>query len=277
MGWRAYVDKQRRAVFFWSQKSACTTLHHFLMDNIEPRPESRQYFLGRQASFEVARRFIRQEGYQSVILVRHPVTRAISAYCNKLLFFNGRMLRTRDDLEPLTVPLFDEWRRLSGITDARNGMSFEGFLATVDRLHRRRKNRRERLDGHWDSQIPKHVFNFRFRYDHVLRVENLQQDLAHVAEAFGMRFRPRRMNATPQTAAAVRYLGDVPAWRIAKEDILYENFISPETLGTIHRIYHADFRKFDYPLVPDLPGLSDAARTALKDRTRLSPRLPFIL
>jgi len=271
MGWRAFIDKERKVVFFWNQKAACTTLHFFLMDNLTPRPKERSYFLGHCKDFNVARRFVREEGFKSVILVRHPVTRAVSAYFNKFVIFEGHRLMTRTVMERVSTVsqvFFDQWQAMSGATGDDNNMTFEDFLKTVAHIHAERKDPNEPVNGHWDTQIPQAVVDTGFRYDHVLYVESLSNDLAKLARKLDMTYEPRNLNATPKAKTAINYVGDRPARLLTMEDLRYENFYSPETLAMMYKIYGRDYRKFGYGMVPKSPEFSWQDRLKMTLATR---------
>lgn len=275
MGWRGYIDTSRETVFFWSQKAACTTLFNLLADNMPRRPESKKYFHTESASFHRCLDMVQGRGFRSVILVRHPVTRAISAYFNKFCLYRDQVLRSRDDLEPFAQDLHDRFRALRGTppgTSDANEMTFEDFLFTLEDLFAARETPETPLNGHWDTQMPAFLHESGFRYDHVLHVEAFDAEMGALAQELGLVFHRRRMNRT-ETARWRRpgYLGQLPAREVATRPFGYGNFITLATLRRMHRLYDVDFEAFRYPPEPaDTPlglRLRGMAR-GLRDRIR---------
>lgn len=251
MGWRGFVDEDRKTVFFWSQKAACTSLFTILADNISPRPTDKKYFHTNSQSYRTCLPLVRKKGYRSVILVRHPVTRIISAYFNKFCLYRGKSLQTRADLEPFAIELHDQWCRQNGQDSSDNLLTFEDFLAVVATMHANRRNPFTPINGHWDTQMPSFLCEQGFSYDHILHVESLDEDMATLAPQLGLHFTPRSMNKTPVAAVPhAGYLGNVPACQVAEYPFSYENFITPDTLTQIQQIYRGDFTQFGYPLEP---------------------------
>ncbi|MFD2741467.1 sulfotransferase family 2 domain-containing protein [Sulfitobacter aestuarii] len=243
-------------MFFWSQKAACTSLFHFLAENVDVPPENKRYFHLNSQSYKQCLPAIRRQGYRSVILARHPVTRSISAYLNKFCLYRGKILRQRKDLEPFAQELHDLHCARRGITaphDQANTMSFLEFLDNVASLHAARPKTELPVNGHWETQVPAFLLKQGLRYDDVVHVEALEAELGSLATRLDMRYRPRRMNRT--TLAEKRHQGplvDVPARDVAAHDFGYENFITDETLTRIEALYAVDFRTFGYPLRPAL-------------------------
>jgi len=259
MGWRGYIDETRETVFFWSQKAACTTLFSFLADNIEPRPPAKKFFHIHSEPWYICREALAR-GFQSAILVRHPVSRAISAYMNKFCVYQGRPLRTRRDLEPFARDLHDLWCRRSGHDRplADNLITFEEFLATIADMiaHRPEPQSPEQqqcpINGHWEGQMPPFLAEEGYVHDHVIHVERLDTELGHLARRLGMIYHPQVLNRTETKAdSAPDYLGRRPARAVAGMTFGPANFITPGTLARLHRIYALDFESFGYPVKPE--------------------------
>ena len=87
-------------------------------------------------------------------------------------------------------------------------------------------------------------------YDTVIHVENLNAEMAALAEARGLSYSPRAMNRTDLSESPHKgYLGNLPACEISKYNFGYDNFITRKTLKKIHTIYAVDFEVLDY--LPD--------------------------
>ena len=251
MGWRGYIHDESRTVFFWSQKAACTTLFNFLADNMPSRPERKVYFHSHSAPFRGCAKALVTHKYRSVILVRHPVTRIISAYFNKFCIYRGRKLLCRADLESFAQDLHDLYCARSGADAHDNSMSFEAFLDTVAHLHATRPRPQNLINGHWETQVPAFYKEEGIHYDFVVHVERLDVELSRVARKLGLRFTPRVLNRTRLPDNPVEgYLGNLSARAVGEMPFNYDNFITPATLAKIQNIYDIDFRTLGYPLDP---------------------------
>lgn len=256
MGWRGYIDDTRKVVFFWSQKAACTTLFNILADNIPERPTHKKFFHTHSQPHQICLKAIQQQGYQSVILARHPVTRVISAYFNKFCLYNGTQLRSRADLEPFAQALHDRFCDRLGIRTQNNVMHFGQFLDTIADLHAARPSPTTPVNGHWDTQVPpflakRAMSGAGFAYDHVLHVENFEPEMTALATQLDLTFQPRAMNRTKVTEQGhTGSLVQMQARHVADHAFGYRNFITPQTLAQIADIYAPDFALFGYPPAP---------------------------
>lgn len=247
MGWRGYIDEPRRTVFFWSQKAACTTLFTILADNIDPPPTAKNHFHRASSAYPKCLAALRENGFSSVIIVRDPVTRIISAYLNKFCIYRDSILHDRADLEVFAQALLDEHRAHHGLTDTANTITFEQFLAAIARMQAAKPDARRPINGHWETQMPPFLAAEGFRHDRILRVETLDADMAALAADMGLRYTARRLNRTERASApAADYLGAVPACKVAEHAFDYGNFISSDTLAEIRRLYAVDFDCFGY-------------------------------
>jgi len=248
MGWRGYIHDDSKTVFFWSQKAACTTLFNFLADNMPERPTNKRYFHINSRPYNPCIEAIRDHGYHSVILARHPVTRVISAYFNKFCVYRGKALQVREDLEPFARELHDLWCDREGNPTETNSMTFEDFLETIAHMLATRPAPHLPVNGHWETQIPAIHEKLGLHYDTVVHVENLNAEMAALAQARGLSYKPRAMNRTDLSESPHKgYLGNLPACEINTYNFGYDNFITRKTLKKIHAIYAVDFEVLDYP------------------------------
>ncbi|MFU8776394.1 MAG: sulfotransferase family 2 domain-containing protein [Roseovarius sp.] len=247
MGWRGYVHDESRAVFFWSQKAACTTLFNFLADNLPSRPDNKMYFHINSDPFHRCADVLKTGNYRSVILIRHPVTRIISAYFNKFCTYRDKRLLCRSDLEPFAQDLHDLYCARTGADPDDNSMSFEAFLGTVAHLHATRPRPDHPINGHWETQVPAFYKKVGIHYDFMVHVERLDVELSQVARNLGLKYTPRVLNRTrlPKTPVA-GYLGHLSAREVSGLNFNYDNFITPATLATIRHIYEVDFKTLGY-------------------------------
>ncbi len=253
MGWRAFPDHQRKLLFFWSQKAACTTLFHFLAANMATPPEKKQYFVLHSLPFRMCQDLIRDRGFRSVAVVRHPVPRIVSAYLNKFVVHYGRPLRRHAGLEPFARELHQDICKVAGRERGDNLTSFEEFLAAVARLHAGREDPWQQLDGHWDTQTPPRLTDTGFAYDHIIRVENLDADFTAFAAQEGMTYTPTVLNKTEFGAAEPqrRYLGGMSARQLQETPYRPENFMNVMNLSVTQLIFAPDYQRFGYAPLPE--------------------------
>ena len=265
MGWRGYIHPPRKTVFFWSQKAACTSLFGFLGQDIPTARGDKKFFHTHSASYNICMKALYTQGYQSVSLVRHPVTRCISAYFNKFCIYRDQPLRLRTDLEPFAQELHDLHCETTGAYPEHNTMSFMQFLDAIETSYAQRELTKHPINGHWDSQVPAFLIQQGLYYDDILRVERLEHDLSAIAHKLEMPYQPRQMNRTSlATETAPQSMIDVPACDVTKQPFGYDNFITDTTLARIHKIYAPDFAILGYPLSPDMDATTlDALPKAL--------------
>lgn len=275
MGWRGYIHSPRKTVFFWSQKAACTSLLGFLAEDITAARSSKKFFHTHSAPYVACMTALRTRNYRSVIMVRHPVTRCISAYFNKFCLYRNTPLRLREDLEPFAQELHDLHCRTTGADPQHNTMSFMQFLDAIETSYALRRHPNQPINGHWESQVPAFLIPRGLYYDDILRVERLEDDLTATAQRLNMPYQPRQMNRTPVAKdTGSQSLVDIPACDMAEHAFGYDNFITETTLARIHNIYAQDFAILGYPLSPDM---NDATLDALpKARPNWRARLPFM-
>jgi hypothetical protein len=275
MGWRGYIHSPRKAVFFWSQKAACTSLFGFLAEDIAGARSDKKFFHTQSEPYAPCLAALRKKGYRSVILARHPVTRCISAYFNKFCVYRNHPLRTRDDLEPFAQNLHDLHCRTTGADPRHNTMSFMQFLDAIETCYAQRVNPEHPINGHWESQVPGFLVARGLYYDDIVHVERLEQDLGALAQRLDMPYRPRQMNRTKLASdSGTGALVDVPACDMAEHAFGYDNFITQQTLARIGRIYAQDFAVLGYPLSPKM---DDATLAGLpKARHNWRAWLPYL-
>ena len=268
MGWRGYIDHDRKTVFFWSQKAACTTLFRVLADNMKTPPAKKKFFHTASVPYWHCRPLIEGQGYRSVIVVRHPTIRAISAFFNKFVIYRRQPLLGRGDLESFAQDLHDAFVARTGAPPEANTMSFEDYLDTVEELLAHRPAPGHPVNGHWDTQAPEAlVRDRRFSYDHIVHVERFDAEMHDLGRRIGLNVASKPENATPLATGHDGYLGGVPAARVTEHAFGYENFLLPRTINQIARIYDVDFRAFGYDPDPRKPG-GPLGPPGLADRMR---------
>lgn len=253
MGWRGLVEHDRRAVIFWSQKAACTTLFMMLMQNMEVPPVRKRAFIARSKPTELCLSLVQNRGYLSVAVARHPVTRVISCYINKFAVYAGKSLRRHDDLKVMAARMHLDICAHAGRDATDNLTTFEEFVAGLDREFAARPDPRTPIDGHIDTQVPEWLPPTGFRHDVVVHVENLTEELTALATRLGLRYDGSAHNISRRNPGArqVAYLGNVPARDLIGYELDYQRFLSPATLASIARLYAPDYQMFGYPPLPE--------------------------
>jgi len=249
---RGYVHHGLRTVFFWAQKSACTTLFNTLTKNFG---ETNKHYHRSSLPWKECLNIISSENYRSVAIVRNPADRIISAYVNKLVTHKDEFLKTLDDLTDAARKLHEEFCLLERKKIDRNVMTFEDFLRTVEHLHKSRKNpNRNTVNGHWDTQAPPRMQTIGFRADRIIRVENFQEEFGKLCEELGMEYKGSHRNKTQQNDTGIKlaYIGNIPADELSAYNLSKSAFLNAENARKIHDLYKCDYEIFGYakPQVP---------------------------
>ncbi|XP_018027214.1 carbohydrate sulfotransferase 8 isoform X2 [Hyalella azteca] len=158
------------------------------------------------------------EIFRTVLVVRHPFTRLVSAYRDKIEFCD------RDKISPEMQYLFDE---------ENSGISFKTFAEFVVQETRRRPSFPYlAIDGHWRayyvSCVPCNV-----QYKYVIKVETWDEDMRYVQQALDFKSRNDiHLNISNATATAVQYFKELPR----------------ELVKDLYETYLIDFEMFGYSM-----------------------------
>lgn len=241
MSRRGFIDRDTGTVFFWSQKSGCTSLFSMLSRNYG---KSNQYYHKGSVDFLGAQEEIGRHGYRSVVIKRDPIDRAISAYINKFVF-RKKPLLSPADLEPFSVKLHKAYCALFDKDVEENSITFAQFLETVGSMLQRRRdpNDNSSVNGHWDTQVPPAALNF--KYGRVFDISEVSTGFRDYCKDIGLSFDVPQMNKT-QYSEHGSYLVDVPAFELAKANVSLskKSFRSEETDRLIRYMYAIDYIKF---------------------------------
>lgn len=169
---RAFVDRDRKMVCFWSPKAGNTSLAEWLVRGLreeeyeasgDGRPP-RGYLKSVRGvvDFRRAQRLVEDRRFDSFALVRDPYARAAAVYFNKFLYNGRRRLDELSELEGFARAFLVQ----SNGTDAPyRGPSFIEFLETVRvRVKERSRDGEPDLDGHWNTQVPFAFLDAGFSY-----------------------------------------------------------------------------------------------------------------
>jgi len=264
MSRHAFVDHRTRLLVFWTPKVGCTSLAHWFVLGALGKKKgfvrdtaytgAREWLVGEGYSvdFEEAYDLAVHRGYDSCIVARHPVARAISAYIDKFVLHEGRPLDSRAALQDFAAKEYDRWTRswFRLLPSRYRGLSFVEFLTHINRaVVARRAGREARLNHHWNAQVPFYFRERGFRYGTVFQLERFGDAIAWLNARYGVEVEmPRRFNATTYGTESRAGLEAVSSLELCRkpEWLTRENFISPETLDLIERAYAIDYEYFGY-------------------------------
>ncbi len=237
---RGFIDEQTNTVFFWAQKCGCTSIFEYLSDTYG---QPRRFFHRNSGDFAACSQAIAENGYNSVVVKRDPIDRAISCFVDKFVFREEPLL-TPSHLASFTQPLYGQYTELFNGETERNTITFEQYLKTVDAAMDARvdPNDNATINGHWDTQVPPAALDF--EYDKVFDVSEMSTGFKNYCDEIGIACSGSAENKSTYGESSDEYLGDVPAYELATTLVNKKNFRSPETDRFIRYLYAIDYVKF---------------------------------
>lgn len=246
MSRRGFLAPDINTLFFWSPKCACTTLFNLMEMNFGKNYKHWQEI---SMPWQECVAEIERNKLASVVITRHPTPRIVSGYINKFIIFKGKRITSVGEMEGFSSQFFKHYTNLFGITTDQSIMTFEEFLDTLEHLHGKRQNHdKNSIEKHWDTQVPAGLLASGFRYDHVIRVEQIKSDFPKVCENLGLKYRYIHNNATqrPTTVEDESYLGNIPANEIPTSNLSISRFLNNDNLDRINKIFKVDYEMFGY-------------------------------
>lgn len=252
---RAFVVPEAKVVCFWSPKAANSSLGEWLVRGLWAKEHEASGLRYRDFLKETKRVLgfrraadLAEKGYDSFALVRHPHSRAVSAYVNKYLYNGEKRLDRFGRLESFAQRFIVECA--GGDAEAYEGISFVDFLEATLRRVRGREGREPDLNPHWNTQVPFHFRDVDFRYGAVIHLETLDDELPALAARLGIAdsFPHRRRNrsgggAVDGDAAEMSSLEIIRAGFVPSEAQL----LTPRARALIDEAYEIDFSVLGYP------------------------------
>ncbi|WP_366552614.1 sulfotransferase family 2 domain-containing protein [Aquibaculum sediminis] len=240
MARRGFPSEENKTIYFWSPKCACTTLFRTLAFNFG---RGNRHYLRNSLRWAKCRPFIRA-GYRTVVITRHPVDRAISAYLNKFVIHRKKAV-TLETMESFSRELFLFHRAHFGGDPKTNDLSFEEFVDAIELQHHLRDSGKlQKINPHWDTQAPPGAK--RGSYDVVAKVENFPADMKRMCEETGIKYLDASANKTPVATGVAEYLGATPANLLDIGALSHENFVTENIRRRLFKIYQRDFEIFGY-------------------------------
>lgn len=258
------IDYKKKIVVFWSMKAACTSLTGWFYNRYLPAvydPEALGLIKGHAprewlrkngyvADEMVGMRLMADNGFTGIAWVRHPMSRAISAYINKFVDYNGTPLKQYEDLEPFAKTLARKLYAHKGWDlNAYNGFSFLDFLGFVQKVFDAPETF-GRLDPHFAPQLVNSYDENPF--DHILKVEDSEACETILSDQFGFPYTTRRANQSNYGTGLTDKLDSLPATDLIP---LYgqfgpENLITEQSVALATSLYGQDYRIFGYDALP---------------------------
>jgi hypothetical protein len=247
---KAYVILEKQLLVFYAFKSGNTSLASWVYSVIQPRREpkgitiksKRDYLLlpNNAVPLSLACDLKLNHGFKTVIVVRNPYSRAVSAYVNKFVLDGKRWIQAADKYETF-VKRFVGSRFTSGI-------SFREFLTEL--RQRQQPDSSIRVNPHFDAQLPLVCRTPNF-FDDILRLEHIGVEFPQFLLKYGF---PQvafpRLRATPPAASQGRegLLDDESNFNLARQFVLptKKNLLSASTRNLICDLYERDFVAFGY-------------------------------
>jgi len=265
MSRQAYVDHKKKLILFWSPKVACTSLVHWFTHGAlglepgyvkekTPYKDARAWLKGEgyHVDHVIAKNMIERGGYQSVVVSRHPATRALSAYINKFVRYQNRQIDVPMKLEHFSKQAYKAWKGIPPRAVIKNyeGLSFIEFLTHIrDDVAKARETKDEpQLNNHWNTQVPFRFLDWDFKYDHAFQLESFGKAIDWLNKEYGMAAPEARTNVTKYGTEAkpdAAHLSSVELSHHA-EWLTPENFLTDEALDLIAEAYAIDYDYFGY-------------------------------
>ena len=233
-----YFSDKHKAFYCEVPKAGCTNIKtlFFAMNNGDSLEALKRPQLLHMTSFEADWRMSnvklnklpeivhRLETYQSLLIVRHPFTRMVSAYTDKL--YNHKD-------HPLWIKYRNVINNRNNATDLTKPISFPDFIkyATNPEVKNLFSG-----DQHW-IPITEICLPCQIRYDYIGKLESLEEDASFILDKIGARkllnlvFKPtKHQTHSNSTEKLNKFLSE----------------LSADEIRMFNQRYEKDFRYFDY-------------------------------
>ncbi len=244
------VGRSRQFVYAYVPKAACTSLKRWMaaVEGLLPpeeavaRPGIHPFIKARAAlPAHEAAAILSDATWFKFAFVRHPLSRLVSAYLDKVVPGKRTAKRlVRNFL--LHDPQTPWWRRLAALvrTDPKRGLTFRQLVEQLGR------EPMEKLDEHFR---PQSLLLAGLPLDFVGRVERMAEDFALVQRRLDTNVPlPHEKKQAYAAQAAGEYVADWPVEAFRQQSVSphWRRFYPPEVLAAVARIYREDFATFGY-------------------------------
>lgn len=270
---------RQRIAIFWNRKCASRSIVRWCQDNLLQLDgvPSAKVLATFQYDYETGFVAVRRDGYFSVITVRHPALRLVSAYVNKFIFHPNTA-----DIDPLDIPRMERMGREVVLhiaakkgfalpTGKHDGITFNEFLDYLEDARARGKE----VNSHWTPQFGPAFDRHPIKFDHVVAVETFDADIQALNARLGIVSNVPRVNATasPDKASADELdpgsLREVRGVNLRGKRLPPVGFLDRDTLARIARLFERDYKLLGYDPF-DLSSL-----TQLRGNVEASAPLPL--
>ncbi|BAI91566.1 sulfotransferase family 2 domain-containing protein [Arthrospira platensis NCB002] len=299
---QCYVFNDKKLVLFWSPKCACTAITHWLYygllgnltSNKKPQQAPRtllakQGFFRSINTYEDLEKISNYDGYLKVIFMRHPMSRLISAYLNKFVYYNGKILDEFHKLEPFSKKVVQEIYKYNNwdIDQNYKGIRFRDLIDYV----KLNKSKNKPIDHHWDTQVYDSYNPQLFSFDYIFQQEKFVGGINQLNNIFNIDYVPPQINSTinyrNQDTSNVEYYDilkqfklddlfsvDILSLNIFDEEnlsnidtqTLYRKFINDKIINSVYEIYKQDYQvgKYDKNVIFDISSQKNEVSAKMK-------------
>jgi len=253
------IDYKKKIVYFWSPKVACTAFTDWfyfeylkLAEWSEDKTFARASLaaMGYSTHYETGCQLCMNLGFTSVALVRHPATRSLSAFINKFVNYQGTSLDSFDKLEGFArnfaaeIYKYNKWD-----ISQYSGISFREYLDFI-KLKVDRNPDRPQLNNHWSIQSAPDFSKRGFRYNYILKLEDMEYTQRVISDLSGMDVKFRRSNESVYGQGVGRDLSTLRSLNLLPEYRKFSrgDFLTDSVLDYINQIYAADMSAFGYAI-----------------------------
>lgn len=278
------VSNKYRYIFFYNPKSACSVARKLFLDLHRDELSDQQRAVlselrnANQDEWHAVNQLFPIErdkdysSYTKFTLVRHPLTRFVSAYLN-------RVVMQQMDLTPITEALTNKYG-----SDFELTYSFNQFMdyfdsvdiKTIEDTHFQTQSKLSGLMSEYEIETPFHNRDrwyqrfikllkntnekSKLRLDYVCKIETLSEDLVEIYTSIFSNH-PEKLESTQQIIANLPLhnvtftsedinleAGDCSAQKLRSygEMPSYLSFLTPAAIKTLINKYQQDFRLFNY-------------------------------
>jgi len=196
----AFILPEQEMTVFWAPKAACSTVAEAVAYSVlDPAtidawdfdtggPRALMEAQGMMTSGADAFKISKQLSYETHAILRDPYDRLISAFVNKFIRKNEKLIRHFSDMEPFAFRFLHNNAMRLGITPRPEyggewkGVSFRRFVNVICDIIDESEENNRLLNQHWNTQVPEPFLKSGFEFDHVY-------DLSTVDKFFDLLFR----------------------------------------------------------------------------------------
>lgn len=238
-----FICHNKKIILLWSPKVACTTLHNWFVRDIceipgldDPRVlANKNNIPGKNITPEHIKNNFKN--YNVYFFVRDPISRCISCFINKFIFYQNKQMNNINQLEQFSLNLIKNYN--PNITD---GITFNEYLDAIEHGIKIRK-----INHHFSPQVNPHKFLpyqnncnlivqnidfLNFKLNKINKENNISEKL------YG------KSNCSPyKKSIPYKDITNIKCFDINMDELSIENF--KNSFDRIKEIYHVDYEYLD--------------------------------